>query len=77
MYRVSLYLGMITASFMVMIAKADSEESRMEEFKSLKVGMAAPDFTLKDGDGVDRSLRDYLGMKNIVLAFYPNDFTGG
>ena len=47
------------------------------ETKSLKVSMAAPDFTLKDGNGVEHSLRDYLGMKNVVLAFYPKDFTSG
>lgn len=77
MYRVSLYLVMITATFMVMIAKTDSEENPMEEFKSLKIGMVAPDFTLKDGDGVERNLRGYVGKKNVVLAFYPKDFTGG
>ena len=62
---------------MGMITKTDSEENPMEAFRSLKVGMSAPDFTLKDGDGVERSLRDCLGMKNVVLAFYPKDFTGG
>ena len=49
----------------------------METFNDLKVGMAAPDFTLNDGNGVAHSLRDYLGKKNVVLAFYPKDFTGG
>ena len=44
---------------------------------TLKVGMIAPDFTLKDEEGVEQSLSDYLGKKNIVLAFYPKDFTGG
>ena len=44
---------------------------------TLKVGMIAPDFTLKDEEGVERSLSDYLGKKNIILAFYPKDFTGG
>jgi peroxiredoxin len=39
--------------------------------------MIAPDFTLKDEEGVERSLSDYLGKKNTVLAFYPKDFTGG
>ena len=30
---------------------------------TLKVGMIAPDFTLKDEEGVERSLSDYLGKK--------------
>jgi len=78
MYRVSFYLIIVTAlAFMLMITRTNSEESPMRQFKSLKVGMVAPDFTLKDGNGIERSLRDYLAMKNVVLAFYPKDFTGG
>ncbi len=49
----------------------------MGEVKALRLGMIAPDFTLKDDNGVERSLHDYLGKKNVVLAFYPKDFTGG
>ena len=54
-----------------------SEEKAVTTPDTLKVGMIAPDFTLKDEEGVERSLSDYLGKKNIVLAFYPKDFTGG
>lgn len=54
-----------------------AEEKQMEAFKDLKVGMTAPDFTLNDENGVAHSPRDYLGKKNVVLAFYPKDFTGG
>ena len=43
----------------------------------LKVGMIAPDFTLKDEEGTERNLSDYLGKQSVVLAFYPKDFTGG
>jgi len=32
---------------------------------------------LKDEEGTERNLSDYLGQKNVVLAFYPKDFTGG
>ena len=41
------------------------------------VGMVAPDFRLKDGSGKKQRLSDYCGKKNVVLAFYPKDFTGG
>jgi len=61
----------------VIISAISAKEKQMETFKDLKVGMAAPDFTLNDGNGVAHSLRDYLGKKNVVLAFYPKDFTGG
>ncbi len=45
--------------------------------QSLEVGMIAPDFTLPDDTGVMRTLSEFWGKKNVVLAFYPKDFTGG
>ena len=43
----------------------------------LKVGEAAPDFTLTDTEGNKVSLHDFKGKKNVVLAFYVLAFTGG
>ena len=40
-----------------------------------KVGASAPDFTLKDQDQKDVRLSDYKGKKNVVLAFYPLDWS--
>ena len=45
--------------------------------EALKVGDKAPDFTLKDANWKDAKLSDYLGKKNVVLAFYILAFTGG
>lgn len=42
----------------------------------LKVGIKAPPFTLKDKDGKDVSLSDFLGKK-VILYFYPRDNTPG
>lgn len=42
----------------------------------LEIGTKAPDFTLKDQNGVSRSLSDYRGQK-VVLYFYPKDMTSG
>jgi cytochrome oxidase Cu insertion factor (SCO1/SenC/PrrC family) len=44
---------------------------------TLKVGDAAPDFTLRDQNGKEVSLHDFRGQKNVVLAFYIFAFTGG
>jgi len=41
----------------------------------VKVGDRAPDFTLPSVDGEKVSLKDFLGKKNIVLAFVPAAFT--
>ena len=43
----------------------------------LKVGQAAPDFTLPDTGGQRIKLSDFKGKKNVVLAFYVLAFTGG
>ena len=49
----------------------------------LKVGDAAPDFTLPstivgaDNRTVRYKLSDFKGKKNVVLAFYVLAFTGG
>ena len=43
----------------------------------LKVGDAAPDFTLPSTAGSPVKLSSFRGSKNVVLAFYPAAFTGG
>jgi len=43
----------------------------------LAVGDKAPDFTLPDQQGNKVSLNQFLGKKNVVLAFYVLAFTGG
>jgi thioredoxin-dependent peroxiredoxin len=45
--------------------------------EALKVGDRAPDFTLPAQDGHNVSLHDYVGKKNLVIYFYPKDFTVG
>ena len=42
----------------------------------LKVGIKAPEFSLKDMNGKVYSLSDFLGQK-VVLYFYPKDSTSG
>jgi peroxiredoxin Q/BCP len=43
----------------------------------LNVGDTAPDFSLLDEHGLPISLKDYAGKRNVVLYFYPKDFTAG
>ena len=42
----------------------------------LNIGDRAPSFTLKDKNGCDVSLSDFIG-KRVVLYFYPKDNTPG
>ena len=43
----------------------------------LQVGERAPEFTLPDDTGTDRSLTELLSSGAIILYFYPADFTPG
>jgi peroxiredoxin Q/BCP len=43
----------------------------------VKAGERAPEFTLPDETGKDRSLTELLSAGAIVLYFYPADFTPG
>ena len=42
----------------------------------MQAGMKAPDFKLKDKNGKEVSLSDFIGKK-VVLYFYPKDNTPG
>jgi len=50
--------------------------STATESKALNVGDTAPDFTLKTIGLKEISLKDFRG-KNVVLLFYPLDWTPG
>jgi cytochrome oxidase Cu insertion factor (SCO1/SenC/PrrC family) len=59
-------------------APAASPAPRPAAIKThLKVGDAAPDFTLRATDGKTYKLSDFKGKKNVVLAAYVLAFTGG
>lgn len=40
-------------------------------------GEPAPDFSLPVSRDQKIGLKDFIGKKNVVIAFYPLDFTGG
>ena len=48
----------------------DPGEARAEEQTGLKVGEKAPKFTLKDQEGKERSLDEFLGKGKVALVFY-------
>lgn len=41
----------------------------------ISVGQPAPDFALKNQDGQEVKLSEFRGRKNVVLVFYPLDFS--
>ena len=42
-----------------------------------EIGTEAPDFTLPATGGQSITLSQYRGEKNVILAFYALDWTGG
>jgi len=68
----------LVASVLVVMAPAQQQQQQPAIAKTfLKVGDAAPDFTLPDQNRKPVKLSDFRGKKNVVLAFYVLAFTGG
>ena len=44
---------------------------------ALKVGDAAPDFSLQGSDGKTYKLSQFKGKQAVVIAWFPKAFTGG
>ena len=53
--------------------KEDKAKPKVE----LKVGDAAPDFSLPGTDGKTYKLSDFKGKQAVVVAWFPRAFTGG
>ena len=47
------------------------------EVGSVSIGDRAPDFTLRDQNGKQVQLANFIGKGNIVLYFYPKDNSAG
>jgi peroxiredoxin len=56
-------------------ANNTNETKETKETIELKVGDPAPDFTLNTHNEGELNLSWYQGRKNVVLAFYPADWT--
>ena len=58
------------------MAVATGRTSLADRTQTLKVGDPAPDFTLPGHRGDEKfKLSDYRGKKNVVIVFYPLDWT--
>ena len=48
-----------------------------QEVAVLEEGDKAPDFSLPASDGETYTLSQFIGVKPVVIAFFPKAFTGG
>jgi peroxiredoxin Q/BCP len=69
----SVFVG-LAAALGVLVGSADRAEAQTAE---LKVGDAAPAFSLPGSDGKTHSLAASKGKRAVVLAWFPKAFTGG
>jgi peroxiredoxin len=65
----------ILAAYILFIEGGIAMPKGSTETKTLKVGDKAPDFTLKAHGNRTVTLSEYLGKKNVFIAFYPLDWT--
>ena len=74
---VILALGAVAVAALVRPPATYAQSKEGPPPMNVKVGDKVPDFTLRDQNGKEVSLHDYLGKKNVVLAFFVFAFTGG
>lgn len=61
----------------LVVGAAAALVGRAQNGPALKVGDAAPNFSLRGSDGKTYTLADYQGRSAVVLAWFPKAFTGG
>jgi cytochrome oxidase Cu insertion factor (SCO1/SenC/PrrC family) len=63
-------LSMMPTPLCAQLGRKDGGDLRATELERVKVGQAAPDFTLEDVDGKNITLSDFRGKKTVALVFY-------
>ena len=71
MRSVSLTVLFVAAALVLQVSSSQAQAP------TLKVGDAAPDFTLQGTDGKTHKLSEYRGKSAVVVAWFPKAFTQG
>jgi cytochrome oxidase Cu insertion factor (SCO1/SenC/PrrC family) len=62
--------SMVSVPAFAQLGPKDGASLPATDLERVKIGQAAPDFTLEDMTGKRISLSDFRGKKNVVLVFY-------
>jgi cytochrome oxidase Cu insertion factor (SCO1/SenC/PrrC family) len=68
--RILARLFLISCLALAVNRSLDAAKPAPEEQTGIKVGEKAPEFSLKDQQGVERSLKDLLKQDKVALVFY-------
>ncbi|WP_257667496.1 peroxiredoxin [Parapedobacter tibetensis] len=60
-----------------MACAQESENKTRDNMNTLEIGDEVPHFVLKDQDGNEFDIKDYIGKKKLVIYFYPKDESPG
>jgi peroxiredoxin Q/BCP len=69
--------SLMSVGLAAILGMATGGAGQAQEPVELKVGDAAPAFSLPGSDGKTHALADSKGKKAVVLAWFPKAFTGG
>ena len=67
----SFFKRLTEVALMATVALSSQLASALEE------GDKAPDFALQASDGKTYTLSEFVGVRPVVIAFFPKAFTGG
>ena len=71
LFALLIFLTALTGtSARAQLGPKDGADLRATELGRVKVGQAAPDFTLEDADNKTITLSEFRGKKSVVLVFY-------
>lgn len=69
-FSLAIFSVNLTATAQIKLGPKDDAKLTASDLSRVKIGEAAPDFTLENEDGKPVSLSDYKGKKTVVLVFY-------
>lgn len=74
---ISVVMAVCLSEALLPVAGALPQQPPQVTHTFLKVGDAAPDFSLRSNQGTTVKLSDFRAKKTVILAFYVLAFTGG